>query len=139
MELGSDKASRSEGSTGEPCGEEDIVISRAARVNLEMPVGLMLDDSGHGFLGRSVNVSRTGVLVLSEETKPPGTVVRFKFPEFKGLGEVVWTQESEPGSGFFALLGIKYLDLLLRDRKVLEDLLNAPGDAALAGGSPPLL
>ena len=99
------------------------MISRALRIDLEMPVELRFDDSGDVFMGRSVNISETGMHVLSEKARPRGALVRFEFgAQFRGVGEVIWTREAEEGG---TLLGMKFHPLKRRARRVLAGLLQA--------------
>ena len=72
-----------------------------------------------------MNMSLTGMLVLSEEARAPGTLVRFNFSEFEGMGKVIWTRDYQPGVRFLALLGIEFLPFEPVDRKVLEEKLDA--------------
>ena len=100
------------------------LISRAPRKNIVMSVRLMFR-GGEVLHGDSLNISKTGMLMLAKEARPVGTPVRFRFPHFQGVGEVVWTREAEPGVQFLMLLGIKFLPLEPYDRKVLDELLDA--------------
>ena len=100
------------------------MLSRATRVDIATPVRLMFT-GGQVLLGDSVNISRTGMLVLAKEARPPGTSLRFQFPEFRGMGVIVWTRDSEPGVEFLKLMGIVFLPLEPYDRKVLDELLDA--------------
>ena len=88
----------------------------------------MFRDSEKPILGTSVNISKTGMLVLAEETKSPGTLARFYFARFKGIGRVIWTRDSEPGIEFLNLIAIDFLPLEPDDRKVLDELLGASGE-----------
>ena len=100
------------------------MISRAPRKNIVMLVRLTFRGE-EALLGNSSNISETGMLVLAEEARPVGTHLRFQFPEFQGMGQVVWTCESEPGVQFLMLMGIVFLPLEPHDRKVLDELLDA--------------
>ena len=94
-----------------------------------MSVRLMFR-GGEVLHGDSLNLSKTGMLVLAKEDRPVGTHVRFRFPDFhnfQGMGEIVWTRDSEPGCQFLQLMGIVFLPLEPRDRKVLDELLDAAG------------
>ena len=98
------------------------VASRVSRIDLEMPVELSFDDSEKVFLGHSVNISITGMLVLSEEARPRGTLVRFEFGlRLKGLSEIIWTREAEQGGTF---LGMKFHPLERSARNVLQGLMG---------------
>ncbi len=92
-----------------------------------MSVRLMFRDSKKPILGISVNISKKGMLVLAEEDRPVGTLVRFYFAEFEGTGRVIWTRDSEPGVQFLKLMGIEFLPLEPHDRRVLDELLGASG------------
>ncbi len=100
-----------------------VVISRTPRKDIAVPVRLVFT-GGAILLGDSVNISNTGMLVLAEEARPVGTHFRFQCPDFKGMGEIVWTRDSEPGVQFLKLLGIKFLPLEPSDRKALDELLD---------------
>ncbi len=89
-----------------------------------MPVRLIFGDSKKGFPGHSVNVSMTGMLVHVQVVSDRGTLVRFEFPDFKGVGEVVWTQPSDSDTTL-SFVGIRFHPLKRRARKTLEGLLNA--------------
>ena len=96
-------------------------IDRAPRVDLEMPVELRSEDSGVVF-GHSVNISETGMLVVSPVPGPRGTLVRFEFTHFAGKGEVIWTGDAEEGMYH---LGIRFVSLKRGARSVLKGLLEA--------------
>ncbi len=65
------------------------------------------------------------MLVLAEEARPGGALARFSFREFKGMGEVVWTRDSEPRVQHLKLMGIEFLPLEPYDRTALDELLDA--------------
>jgi len=92
-----------------------------------MPVRLMFRGSEKALQAHSLNMSLTGMLVLSEEARPPGTLVRFNFSQFEGMAKVIWTRDYRPGIRFLALLGIEFLPLEPHNRKVLEEMLHASG------------
>ena len=93
-----------------------------------MPVVLWAEDPDTSFTGYSVNLSETGMLVVSEEARPQGSEVRFEIsPELKGRCEVVWTRDTEPEGTF---LGMKFRSLRRRARKVLAELTTMPEDGA---------
>ena len=97
--------------------------SRAARIDLEMPVELGFGDSAGVVVGRSVNISETGMVVLSEEARERGTLVWFEFgPRFKGQSEIIWTREADEGG---TLLGMRFYPLDRPAREVLKGLLKA--------------
>ena len=100
------------------------MIIRAPRKNLAMPVQLLFGDSESALLAHTVNISKTGMLVLSKEDRPLRALVRFQLAEFKGRGEVVWTRDAEPGVEFLKLMGIDFLPLEPYDRKALDELLD---------------
>ncbi len=99
-------------------------VSRAPRKNITMSVRLMFT-GGEVLHGDSLNISKTGMLVLAKDARPVGTSLRFRFPDFQGRGEVIWTRDSEPGVQFLKLLGIEFLALEPYDRWVLDELLDA--------------
>ncbi len=100
------------------------MISRAPRKNVAMSVRLKYAEGG-SLLGHSLNISKTGMLVLAKEAKPVGAHLRFRFPTFQGMGEIVWTRETEPAVPFLKLMGIVFLPLEPYDGKVLDELLDA--------------
>ena len=100
------------------------MLSRAARVDIAMSVRLRFRE-GDAVPATSVNLSETGMLVLAEDARPVGTHLRFQFPDFQGIGKVVWARESEPGVHFLELMGIEFFPLDRSARKVLEGLLKA--------------
>jgi hypothetical protein len=65
-------------------------------------------------------MSLTGMLVVSEDPKPPGTVIRFQFDEFRGQAKVVWRREDRQGS----LLGMQFMGLQPPDRAALNRILS---------------
>lgn len=92
-----------------------------------MPVVLWAEDPDTSFLGYSVNLSETGMLVLSEEARPQGSQVRFEIShELKGRCEVVWTRDMASKGTF---LGMKFRSLRRRARKVLDQLTKLPEDS----------
>ena len=98
------------------------LVERAARVGLEMPVELRFDDSARVFSGRTVNISETGILVLSDEARPRGTLVHFEFgPGVSGLAEIIWRRAAEAGGTF---LGIRFQSLQRGARQILRGLLQ---------------
>ena len=104
-------------------GEEHRV---APRVDLAMPVALWGENPGASFKGYSVNLSETGMLVLSEEARPPGSEVRFEIsPELKGRCEIVWRRDSGEDGTF---LGMRFRSLRRAARKVLAELTTLPED-----------
>ena len=56
----------------------------APRRSVWLPVELSFEHSELRLFGISRNLSQTGMLILSEDPKPPGTPVRFEFEEFAG-------------------------------------------------------
>lgn len=96
---------------------------RAPRPNIALPVELIFEDSRFTFFAISVNISETGVLLLSEEPRPSGSLIRFEFfPQLNGKGEIIWTREAEEGG---TLLGMKFYPLRHSARNVLMGLLEA--------------
>ncbi len=92
----------------------------AQRREVRLPVELTFDRSALLLLGESQNMSQTGMLILAEDPKPPGTPVRFRFDEFQGRAEVVWRREAHDGS----LLGMKFTALGERGRVALTKILR---------------
>ncbi len=95
----------------------------APRFDIELPVELFHGESDKPFLGVSVNLSETGMLIVAEETRPRGTLLRFGFHQFGGSAEVIWIREDEEGE---TLLGVKFLALKRGARKTLKRILEAP-------------
>ena len=97
------------------------------RKDLELPVKLVFGGSKQAYRGRSLNMSETGMLVLSEAHWPRGTLVQFRFARFKGDGEVVWTREAEKNASV-CRLGIKFRPLNRDARAGLSGLLDDVGN-----------
>jgi hypothetical protein len=96
----------------------------APRKEVTRHVDLTFGRSDLRLSGTSRNMSTTGMLVLSEDPKPPGTPVHFRFDEFEGWGEVVWQRTAEEGGSW---LGMKFTSLASEDRRRLLVLLaDAP-------------
>ena len=113
----------------------DPLVDSDPRINLEMPVELRFEDSARVFLGRTVNISKAGMLVLSEEARPRGTLVHCEFgPGLSGVSEIIWTREAEAGGTF---LGMKFQSLGRGARQILVGLLQmAPQPRAHAPDGP---
>jgi c-di-GMP-binding flagellar brake protein YcgR len=96
-------------------------LSRPApRRIVELPVELRFEGSTLRLFGESRNLSRTGMLVVAEDPKPPGTPIWLRLDEFEGRGEVVWRRESEEG----ALLGVRFTALTPQDRRAIDRILR---------------
>ena len=95
----------------------------APSFDVELPVELSSEESGEPFLGVSINLSDTGMLVVADEPQLRGTPLRFDFQQFGGTSEVIWTREDKVRG---VLLGMKFLSLKRRDRKTLCRILEAP-------------
>ncbi len=91
-----------------------------ARRNVRLPVELTFEQSELRLFGESLNMSQTGMLVVSEDPKPPGTPVRFQFDDFRGVARVVWRREAEEGS----LLGMRFTALSREGRAALIRILR---------------
>jgi hypothetical protein len=87
----------------------------APRRILQRDVELRTGPSGLRLFGECQNLSETGMLVVAEDGRPPGTRLQFLCHDFQGYAEVVWRQESEEG----VLLGLRFLHLDPRDQAVL--------------------
>ena len=66
-------------------------LGPARRRVVHLTVELTFDRSALRLFGESQNMSQTGMLILSEDPKPPGTPVRFRLltataPRATGLG-----------------------------------------------------
>ena len=88
---------------------------------MRSPVELRLDRSAVPVVAESRNLSRTGMLVFSEGSKPAETSVRFRFSDFGGRATTIWSREAEGGS----LLGMRFTTLGRRDLAALDRLLGA--------------
>ena len=95
-------------------------LGPARRREVCLPVELTFDRSALRLSGESQNMSHTGMLILSEDPKPPGTPVRFRFDDFHGRSEVVWRREAPDGS----LLGMRFTALGQRGRTTLTKILR---------------
>ena len=91
------------------------------RYEIDLPVDMRFGRSDLRLFGRTVNMSATGLLILSEDPKPPGTPVHLKLDEFEGWAEVVWQRTAEVGG---ALVGMRFTRMDADDRSKLEDLLR---------------
>ncbi len=92
----------------------------AARRNVRLPLELRFERSELRLFAESRNMSQTGMLVVSEDPKPPGTPVRFQFDDFRGTARVVWRREDVEGS----LLGMRFTGMEARDRHALIRILR---------------
>lgn len=82
---------------------------------------LWADNPETSFSAYSVNISETGMLVLSEGAWPRGSELSFEIsPELNGKCEVIWTREPESGGTF---LGMKFHSLRRGARKTLAELM----------------
>jgi len=95
----------------------------APRRYVKEPVELRLPHTPLQLFGESRNLSESGMLVVSEDPRPPGTVVRFRFYDFEGWAEVVWGRQSEEGP----LLGLRFVDMDREDREALSEILRKAG------------
>ena len=94
---------------------------KSPRYEIELPVDMRFGRSDLLLSGRSVNMSGTGMLVHSEDPKPPGTPVYLRLDEFEAWAEVVWQRTAETGG---ALLGLRFTQLNQADRQALVRLLR---------------
>ncbi|GEM_PF-3518240 len=95
----------------------------APRHFVNEPVELRPERTPRQIFAESRNLSETGMLVVSEDPRPPGTVLRFKFYQFGGWAEVVWRRQSEEGP----LLGLRFVEMSPEDRAQLRRLLSRSG------------
>ena len=95
----------------------------APRFDLAMPVELRPNGQGDAFLGVSVNMSETGMLVRAEGSSDRGAVIDFRFHSFGGTCEVIWTREDEDGR---TLLGVRFQSMGRQDRRTLSRILSSP-------------
>lgn len=94
----------------------DVSGRPAPRRIIQRDVELRTLQSGLRLFGESRNLSETGMLVVAEDSRPPGTRVQFLCHDFQGQAEVVWRQESEEG----VLLGLRFLHLAPESRRFLS-------------------
>ena len=96
----------------------------AARYDIELAVRLVPEGSGTELRGMSLNLSESGVLVLTDRLEPNDTRVQTAFQAFTSTSEVVWTREADETGD--VLLGMKSVSLSRKDRKSLLSLLRNP-------------
>ncbi len=75
------------------------------------------------------NISIGGMLVLTDNPRPQGSLVRFDLEidneaNIRGLGEVVWMRSQAAGPGQESGMGIKFRFLEQRDRQVIFKLVS---------------
>lgn len=104
----------------------------APRFDIALPVELTEEQADSSFRAISVNISESGMLVRSAHQKERGTVLRFAFAPFGGTAQVIWTHMHQGNGGTQMLLGMKFLAMKRRDRKVLVRMLNAPPSLSTA-------
>ena len=90
--------------------------ARAPRKDVDFPVELTFDHPDERCFGASVNMSETGMLVLSDGPQTPGTTITFESAPLSGMGEVVWTRGAG-AKGVF--LGLRFTSLWRGDADVL--------------------
>ena len=95
----------------------------APRHFVREPVELRPELHPRQIFAESRNLSETGMLVVSEDPRPPGSVLRFRFYEFGGRAEVVWRRQSEDGP----LLGLRFVEMDPGDRARLRRVLHRTG------------
>ncbi len=95
----------------------------APRRFVQEPVELRPERTPRQIFAESRNLSETGMLVVSEDPRPPGTVLRFRFYQFGGWAEVVWRRQSAEGP----LLGLRFVEMDAQDRAQLRRVLNRAG------------
>ncbi len=96
--------------------------ARAPRKDIDVPVALTFDDPPERCIGSSRNMSSTGMLVLSQGERPPGTRLSFESLPLSGTGEVVWSRPS--GAGRATFLGMRFITVT----RVDEDLVPTEMD-----------
>jgi hypothetical protein len=94
----------------------------ATRINIRLSATLQSDDTSSPIPAVSVNLSETGVLLTVGRRARRGSQVQLEFREFRAKGEVIWTAKRDGGGH---LVGVRFLSLRRRDRKVLEQLLQS--------------
>ncbi len=90
--------------------------ARARRNPVDFPIALTFDHPGEGSFATSVNMSKTGMLVLSKRQRPPGTVISFESVPLSGEGKVVWARSGGDGGAF---MGLEFTSVWRRDAGML--------------------
>lgn len=87
----------------------------------------------------SYDVSRGGMFIKTPSPFPPGTLLKFEVKIaaeqrlIQGVGRVVWKREaSEAGEARPAGMGVKFIKIDDESRKVIDQLIEARGDASSA-------
>jgi hypothetical protein len=96
----------------------------APRYDIELAVCLSRPDASEAFRGISQNLSASGVLVRAERGEPLKTVLMLQFPVFAAEGEVIWARQAGDDSGI--LLGLRFSQLTVGDRRILLRILDSP-------------
>jgi c-di-GMP-binding flagellar brake protein YcgR len=93
------------------------------RYEIAVDVQLAPSSTGGSFRGVAVNISASGVLILARHAEPRGTLLTVEFPKFGGIGQVIWTSESEGKDA--ARMGMKFVSLSPAARFELLKLLRS--------------
>ena len=101
----------------------------ATRAPVDRPIKLQFDDSMEVIEGLCSNVSIGGMFILFDNSRPPGSLVRFELEvpgnnAIRGLGEVVWTRAKSDLGGPEAGFGLKFRFLEQRDRQMIFKLVS---------------
>jgi hypothetical protein len=93
----------------------------APRMIVETEVEFASEQSPHLVVGECQNLSETGMLLLTDDPRPPGTRIHFRTERFQGHGLVVWRLEVREGT----LLGIEFTELSSADREAVRRVLRS--------------
>lgn len=89
----------------------------APRKIVERHVELRFPGSTLRLFGETRNLSESGMLIVAEDPKAPGTPVHFLLRDFQGEARVVWRRESEEG----ALLGLRFTHLDAQAQEAIQE------------------
>jgi uncharacterized protein (TIGR02266 family) len=109
--------------------------SAAIRARLKFP-------SQQAFIeGYAPNISKTGIFIKTPKPKAVGVRIKFEFqiadgtPVLRGIGEVSWNR-AEASKGKPPGMGIKFLKLDAKSRKIVEKIQELKGEEAPAQEAP---
>ncbi|MCP4660339.1 MAG: hypothetical protein GY856_33480 [bacterium] len=112
----------------------------ATRAPVDRPVKLQFDDALEVTEAHCVNASIGGMLVLTDNLRPQGSLVRFELvideeTSVRGLGEVIWTRAESAGR--VAGMGVKFRFLEQHDRQLILRFVSQYIKERLAQKHPP--
>ncbi len=112
---------------------------RSERIALERDVVLRIPDLPDHLLGSSANISATGMFVRSQDLQPAGRTLSFELSLNRsrqlihGLGEVVWSRRFNLGADLPAGMGIRFLRLEGKSRRIVRSILDDRPPTPVAG------